>query len=398
MKMNPCDEQCRICSSSFVGGDGEELVGTKLVCEESGCLRRFSLLCLLRSSGIDFPIRWRSDSAYSVSPESFISLELLRKSLFVLAGQSFVKIRCAGCAQMAKPISVAASTMGRELSRSIISESLSISEPPAESPPATQQSTDTSSKLDLLASNLCEIKKVVTVNSVTLSRMARQSPYRLVKKSSQAPVTSKAQPPEPRETNQQKNSVYICRMMRSDNHEDILEAINCSNVEVETAEPLSNSVLRLNLSSPLAKRQVLSQTSLLKGHSRYGHVFIRDECSKSSRANRELWKAMLFESRRRDEPIPAAVVFDGRRKEYRLLPKSPCGKLQWKDDFRPSQVHLERARDLLEAKARPPSSLSSTSGESEFSHSSDSIYSSPRSDSHRSKTRLQRGRPQVNRR
>ena len=217
--MSPCDEECRICASSFVGGEGEKLVGTKLLCEESGCSRRFSLLCLLRSSGIDFPIRWCTESSYSVSPESFHSLEALL----------FMNIRCARCAEMTKPISVdqADQAKGTDSFHLRAASRVSAGDPP---------STESSSKLDLLASNLCEIKKVVTVNSVTLSRMARQSLYRSVKKSPQAPVTPKAHPSEPRQTSQQKNSVYFCRLMKSDNHEDVLEAINCSNVEVETQQ------------------------------------------------------------------------------------------------------------------------------------------------------------------
>ena len=175
----------------------------------------------------------------------------------------------------------------------------------------------------------------------------------------------------------------MCRLKDGDEFPDVLEAINCSNVKVQTAERLSSSVLRLNLTSPLAKRQVLSQASLLKGHLNFGHVFVRDECSKASRSERNAWKSMLFESRRLGKEIPATVVFDTSRCEYRLVPKSPEGKPCWKEDYRPTQAQMRLGRRLCPSLGSPATPEPDKASAAE---------------PHRPKTKLQRGRPQVHRR
>ena len=163
------------------------------------------------------------------------------------------------------------------------------------------------------------------------------------------PSQKASEPTESLSLVQSTSAVYLCHLKATDmdSIDELLESINCSNVSIESSERLSQSIMRLHLTSPLGKRQLLSQAKLLKGHQRFGHVFIRDDCSKESRAKRDLWKAMIHESRQRGEEIPAAVVFDTTRSEYRLVPKGPDGKLRWKEDYRASEEQLSRAEQSL---------------------------------------------------
>ena len=377
-KSPPCGGECDACQSETVlaprHSSDREFPDYGLRC--SICQRDFGFLCLLRSSTFCIfdpdkswlvPAKSRDGSRCSrltFDEREYAELQLIRRVL--LGCRRLIAEKCPKCSKIPEQVSE---------SRPLVTDEATQTSQPA------SEAEDTSARTNsALASDLAEIKKMVTVNSVTLSRIARNPPQSPEKP---VPKTAAKRLPKPQPMSPERYPVYLCRLKDGDQYSEVLDAINCSNVTVESEERLSSSVLRINLTSPLAKRQILSQASLLKGHQSFGHVFIRDECSKASRSQRDMWKKMLFESRKLGKEIPATVVFDSSRCEYRLVTKSREGKPCWKEDYRPREAELRlgrRPRQSPDSSASPKSELASSA------------------ESQRPKAKLQRGRPQVHRR